>query len=148
MRLVVMLEIRLLLHNIFFHYIITWETIIFPMGLDCLVAERKICMGPFERHRGMESQGVSINMNNSAPRWWMWSTKVTYKSDNFFSLRSIYTVTTVYSWSIANNFVIGFYCRCLEILCQIALSSVANYFRPYRKKQFGIKSVGIYSRHL
>ena len=30
----------------------------------------------------------------------------------------------VYSWSIANNFVIGFYCRCLEILCQIAFSTV------------------------
>ena len=53
----------------------------------------------------------------------------------------------VYSWSIANNFVIGVYCRCLEILSQIAFSSVANYFRSYRKKQFGIESVGIYSRH-
>ena len=49
--------------------------------------------------------------------------------------------------SIANNFVIGVYCRCLEILSQIAFSSVANYFRIYRKKQFGIESVGIYSRH-
>ena len=58
-----------------------------------------------------------------------------------------YTVA-VYSWFIANNFVIGFYCRCLEILCQIAFSSVANYFRFYRKKQFGIESVGIYSRNL
>ena len=54
---------------------------------------------------------------------------------------STYTVA-VYSWFIANNFVIGFYCRCLEILCQIALSSIANYFRFYRKKQFGIESVG------
>ena len=54
----------------------------------------------------------------------------------------------VYSWFIANNFVIGFYCRCLEILCQIAFSSIANYFRFYRKKQFGIESVGIYSRNL
>ena len=52
-----------------------------------------------------------------------------------------------YSWSIANNIVIGFYCRCLEILSQIAFSSVANYFRLYRKKQFGIESVGIYSRN-
>ena len=40
----------------------------------------------------------------------------------------------VYSWSIANNFVIGFYCRCLEILCRIAFSNVANYYRFYRKK--------------
>ena len=30
-----------------------------------------------------------------------------------------YTVA-VSSWSIANNLVIDFYCRCLEILCQIA----------------------------
>ena len=30
-----------------------------------------------------------------------------------------YTVA-VYSWSIANNFVIDVYCRCLEISCQIA----------------------------
>ena len=58
----------------------------------------------------------------------------------------IHTVAE-YSWSIANNFVIGVYCRCLEILSQIAFSSVANYFRSYRKKQFGIESVGIYSRH-
>ena len=59
----------------------------------------------------------------------------------------VYTVA-VYSWSIANNFVIDVYCRCLEILCQIAFSSIANYFRFYRKKQFGIESVGIYSRNL
>ena len=59
----------------------------------------------------------------------------------------LYTVAE-YSWSIANNFVIGFYCRCLEILCQITFSSIANYFRSYRKKQFGIESVGIYSRNL
>ena len=39
-----------------------------------------------------------------------------------------------YSWFIANNFVIGVYCRCLEILCQIAFSSISNYFRFYRKK--------------
>ena len=32
-----------------------------------------------------------------------------------------YTVA-VSSWSIANNFVIDFYCRCLEILCQIAIN--------------------------
>ena len=45
-----------------------------------------------------------------------------------------------------HNFVIGFigfYCRCLEILCQIALSSIANYFRSYRKKQFGIRYFAI-----
>ena len=59
-----------------------------------------------------------------------------------------YYTVAVYSWSIANNFVIDVYCRCLEILCQIAFSSIANYFRSYRKKQFGIKSVGIYSRRL
>ena len=41
---------------------------------------------------------------------------------------------------IANNFVIDVYCRCLEMLCQISSSSIANYFRSYRKKQFGIKS--------
>ena len=58
-----------------------------------------------------------------------------------------YTVA-VYSWFIANNFVIGFYCRYLEILCQVAFSSVAKYFRFYRKKQFGIESVFIYSRNL
>ena len=58
-----------------------------------------------------------------------------------------YTVA-VYSWSIANSFVIGFYSRCLEILCQIAFRNLANYFRVYRKKQFGIKSVGIYNRRL
>ena len=31
----------------------------------------------------------------------------------------LYTVA-VYSWSIANNFGIDVYCRCLEIFCQIA----------------------------
>ena len=31
----------------------------------------------------------------------------------------IMCTVTVSSWSIANNFVIDFYCRCLEILCQI-----------------------------
>ena len=50
--------------------------------------------------------------------------------------------------SIANKFVIDVYCRCLQILCQIAFSSLANYFRSDRKKQFRIKSVGIYSRRL
>ena len=44
--------------------------------------------------------------------------------------------------SIANNFVIDVYCR-----CQIAFSSIANYFRSYRLLQFGIKSIDIYSRH-
>ena len=58
----------------------------------------------------------------------------------------IYTAA-VYSWSIANNFVIDVFCRCLEILCQIAFRSVANCFRSYRKKVFGLKSIGIYSRH-
>ena len=54
----------------------------------------------------------------------------------------------MYSWSIANNFVIDVYCRCLEILCQITLSSIANYFRSYSLLQFGIKSIGICTRHL
>ena len=54
----------------------------------------------------------------------------------------------VSSWSIANNFVIDFYCRCLEILCQIALRSVATYFRSYSLLQFAIKYVGIYRRSL
>ena len=54
----------------------------------------------------------------------------------------------VYSWSIANNFSVGFYCRCLEILCQIALSCLANYFISYSLLQIGIKSVDIYSRML
>ena len=42
------------------------------------------------------------------------------------------------------------YCRCLEILYQIAFSSVANYSRSYRKRQFGIKSKAsaYMSRHL
>ena len=60
---------------------------------------------------------------------------------------STHTVA-MYSWSIAINFVIGFYCRCLEILCQIAFSSLGNCFRSYSILQFGIKSVGIYSRRL
>ena len=60
----------------------------------------------------------------------------------------MYYTVAVYSWSIANNFVIDFYCRCLEILCQIALSGVANYFRSYSLLQFGIKYVGIYNRSL
>ena len=59
---------------------------------------------------------------------------------------NMYTVA-VYSWSIANNFVIYVYYRYLEILCQIALSSIANYFRSDSLLQFGIKSIGIYSRH-
>jgi hypothetical protein len=63
--------------------------------------------------------------------------------------KQLYYTVALYSWSIANNFVIDVYCRCLETLCQIAFSSTANYFRSYRKKQFGIiESVGIYSRHL
>ena len=36
-----------------------------------------------------------------------------------FLVIAMYTVA-VYSWSIANNFVIGVYFRCLEILSQIA----------------------------
>ena len=47
---------------------------------------------------------------------------------------------------IANNFVTTVYCRCLEISCQIASSSIANYFRSYSLLKFGIKSIGIYSR--
>ena len=50
-----------------------------------------------------------------------------------FNSRKVHTVAE-YSWSIANNFVIGVYCRCLEILCQIVFSSTANYFRFCRKK--------------
>ena len=50
-------------------------------------------------------------------------------------------IITLLLWSIANNFVIGVYFRCLEILSQIAFSSIANYFRIYRKKQFGIESL-------
>ena len=67
----------------------------------------------------------------------------------FFEIVAFLEILTVaeYSWPIANNFVIGVYCKCLEILSQIAFSSVANYFRSYRKKQCGIESVGIYSRH-
>ena len=44
----------------------------------------------------------------------------------------------VYSWSIAKHFVLDIYRRCLQILCQIAFSSIANYFRSYRKRQFGL----------
>ena len=55
-----------------------------------------------------------------------------------------YTVA-VYSWSIANNFFIGFYCRCIEILCAC---KIANYSRSDSILQFGIKSVDIYSRRL
>ena len=69
-----------------------------------------------------------------------------FNQGNLQDLSSLCTVA-VYSWSIANNFVIGVYCRCLEILSQFAFSSVADYFRIYRKMQFGIESVGIYSRH-
>ena len=68
-----------------------------------------------------------------------------HKVDSRWS-KNAYTVAE-YNWSIANNFIIDVYCRCLEILCQVALSGIANYFRSYRKKQFGIKSIGIYSRH-
>ena len=67
--------------------------------------------------------------------------------DSWVGFTYNYTVAE-YSWSIANNFVIGVYCRCLEILSQIAFSSVANYFRIYRKKQFGIESVGIYTANM
>ena len=62
-------------------------------------------------------------------------------------IKQFYHTLAEYSWSIANNIVIDVYCRCLEILYQIAFSRIANYFRSYRKKQFGIESVGIYSRH-
>ena len=53
--------------------------------------------------------------------------------------------------SIVNNFVINVYWRCLQVLCQIALRSIANYFRSYRKKSFGIKSadqLGFISKQL
>ena len=75
----------------------------------------------------------------------VWTREVHFKKKigELRIFRRTFTVA-VYSWSIANNFVIGVYCRCLEILCQIALDSLANYFRSYRKKQFGIKSIGIY----
>ena len=58
--------------------------------------------------------------------------------DLFFSDYCIYTqlifhlftpkdyTVAVSSWCIANNFVIDFYCRCLEILCRIVFSSIAN----------------------
>ena len=67
----------------------------------------------------------------------------------FFEIVAFLEILTVaeYSWSIANNFVIGVYCKCLEILSQIAFSSIANYFRIYRKKQFGIESVVINNRN-
>ena len=48
----------------------------------------------------------------------------------------MYTVA-VYRLAIANNFVIGFYSRYLEILYQTAFNSSVNYFRSNRKKQFG-----------
>ena len=38
-------------------------------------------------------------------------------------MKKLFTVAA-YSWSIANNFVIDVYCRCLENLCQIASSSI------------------------
>ena len=55
----------------------------------------------------------------------------------------VYTVA-VYSWFIANNFVIGVYCRCIESLCQIVFSSIANYFRSYSILE--IKPCGLGSR--
>ena len=64
-----------------------------------------------------------------------WTAVIQPKFKWYFWLYWLYTHTVVvYSWSIANNFVIGVYCKCLEILSQIAFSSVANYFRSYRKK--------------
>ena len=55
-------------------------------------------------------------------------------SEDVFSVKPQNGTVAEYSWFIANNFVIGFYCRCLEILCRIAFSNVANYYRSYRKK--------------
>ena len=78
----------------------------------------------------------------------IWSKPFEYLKDSqtnkklFFTL--FYDLTRD---SIANNFVTDVYCRCLEILCQIALNSIANYFRSYSLLQFGIKSIGIYSKH-
>ena len=95
---------------------------------------------------------VQINSQRALLLSWIWasifSAWVVWIPRSKWSYNCIqrYTVA-VYSWSIANNIVIDVYCRCLEILCQIAFSSIANYFRSYRKKQFGIKSIGIYSRH-
>ena len=43
-------------------------------------------------------------------------------------MQELYTVAV----SIANNFVIDFYCR-----CQIAYSTLANNFRSYSLLQFG-----------
>ena len=64
---------------------------------------------------------------------------VTFDIKSFF-LPSVFVYTVaVSSWSIANNF------RCLEILCQIAQSSLTNYFKSYCLLQFGIKSLGIYN---
>ena len=87
-------------------------------------------------------------MRNESRKQYTYSVKDHHMSSkqNNWVVSNTYTVAE-YSWSIANNFVIGVYCRCLEILSPIAFSSVANYFRSYRKKQFGIESVGIYSRH-
>ena len=52
----------------------------------------------------------------------------------------------MYSWYIAITLL---WVSTVDILCQIASSSLAyNYFRSYSILQFGIKSVGIYSRRL
>ena len=45
--------------------------------------------------------------------------KYKFRPLEYIQVKKKYTVA-VYSWSIANDFVIDFYCRCLEILCQIA----------------------------
>ena len=47
-------------------------------------------------------------------------------SDRKKSFCLLFSTVDVYSYSIANDFDIGFYCICLEILCQIAFSSLAN----------------------
>ena len=45
----------------------------------------------------------------------------------YFRCNSDRCTVAVYSWSIANNFDIGFYCRCQEILCQFAFSNISSW---------------------
>ena len=42
------------------------------------------------------------------------------EAGSFYTTDTIKYTVAVYSWSIADNFVIDVYCRCLEILCQFA----------------------------
>ena len=101
----------------------------------------KICPH-FKFHKLSLSKGVGPLLRRNG-RGLVFCAPLTYIPTLYYLT---YTVA-VYSWFIAKNFVIGVYCRCLVILCQIAFSSVAKYFKSYRKKQFRIKSVGIYNRH-